>query len=377
MRIFVPAQIHTAVKLCFAHHHSASDFDEAFRAYLCDIVSVTSRMDFDLATMRLMASLHNGHTAFDDEWLWQTHGGPLGFYVRELVDGWTVVKSVHPSVPAGAEIIAVGDVPIGEFAESKLPFLAASGTRAARTNLFRRPYLFPSSFSLRLSDGEYVQVRRGEHALPGRALAPALDRLSSRIPVLRIPSFEMDSFEVEAVGFVDQLKEEKVLILDLRGNGGGNTPLRLLARLMDRPYRTWAATTPRHTALNIANGAAEEHVAIPSETQEAATSHFTGGLIMLTDRETASAAEDFLMPFKDNGRAIIVGEPTAGSSGQPLYKDLGDGMRLWVGAKRQTFPDGEQFEGIGITPDIVFEMTRHDVTSESDSLLALAMTLAC
>lgn len=193
---------------------------------------------------------------------------------------------------------------------------------------------------------------------------------------MRIPSFDADAFEDAAIGFVDQLQEDKVLILDLRGNGGGNTPLRLLTKLVDRPYRTWAATTPRHTGLNIAKGYAHEDLAIPSETRDAATGHFGGRLIILVDRETASAAEDFLMPFKDNGRATIAGETTAGSSGQPFYKDLGYGMRLWVSAKRQTFPNGNQFEGIGITPDIAFEMKRDHVTSENDALLALAMTLA-
>ncbi len=179
-------------------------------------------------------------------------------------------------------------------------------------------------------------MRRGEYALPGRPLAPALERVSSKIPFLRIPSFETKSFEEAAVGFADQLQEEKVLILDLRGNGGGNTPLRLLARL-------GCDTTQTHYAEHRKRNC-RRALAIPSETQEPATSHFTGRLVMLTDPETASAAEDFLMPFKDNGR---VGETTAGSSGQPLYKELGDGMRLWIGAKRQTFPDGGQFEGVG------------------------------
>lgn len=376
MRTFVPTQIHTAVKLCFAHHHSGYDFDEAFHIYLAEIVGIKTRLDFDLATMRLMACLHNGHTAFDDEWLWQTHGQCLGFSVHQLADRWTVVKSAHPSVPVGAEVVALEGVPMTEFAESKLPFLPASSVRAARTALFRRPFLFPSNFSLLLAGGECAQVRRGEYVLPTPSLAPALDRFSSPVPILRIPSFERDAFEETAIGLVDQLQQDKALILDLRGNGGGNTPLRLLAKLMDRPYRTWAATTPRHTALNIAKGNAHEDLTIPSETQDAATGHFAGRLIILVDRQTASAAEDFVMPFKDNGRATIAGETTAGSSGQPLYKELGDGMRLWVSAKRQAFPDGSQFEGIGIAPDIAFEMTGYDVTSENDALVARTMTLA-
>ncbi|MDQ1184066.1 C-terminal processing protease CtpA/Prc [Agrobacterium larrymoorei] len=58
------------------------------------------------------------------------------------------------------------------------------------------------------------------------------------------------------------------------------------------------------------------------------------------------------MPFKDNKRAEIVGETTGGSSGQPYLCDLGDGMRLWVSTKRQMFPNGARFEGLGIEPDI-------------------------
>lgn len=76
-----------------------------------------------------------------------------------------------------------------------------------------------------------------------------------------------------------------------------------------------------------------------------------GPLTILIDRRTFSAAEDFVMPFKDTKRAEIVGETTGGSSGQPCLRDLGDGMRLWVSTKRQMFPNGAPFEGLGIEPD--------------------------
>ncbi len=42
--------------------------------------------------------------------------------------------------------------------------------------------------------------------------------------------------------------------------------------------------------------------------------------------EYHSACEDFVMPFKDNGRAVLVGGSTAGSSGQPYVLDLGHDM---------------------------------------------------
>ncbi|WP_422059881.1 hypothetical protein [Sphingopyxis sp.] len=52
-----------------------------------------------------------------------------------------------------------------------------------------------------------------------------------------------------------------------------------------------------------------------------------------------------------SGRAILVGEVTAGSSGQPRFTDWGNGMKLWVGPRRHSFPDGREFEGVGIRPD--------------------------
>ncbi len=58
------------------------------------------------------------------------------------------------------------------------------------------------------------------------------------------------------------------------------------------------------------------------------------------------------MPFKDNGRAILIGSTTAGSTGQPYNKSFGYGMGVAIGTKREYFPDGSQFEGVGIEPDI-------------------------
>ena len=81
------------------------------------------------------------------------------------------------------------------------------------------------------------------------------------------------------------------------------------------------------------------------------------------------------MPFKDNGRATLVGETTAGSSGQPHLIDLGDGFRAWVGAKRETFPDGRIFEGVGIVPDIEIVQQAWNLREGQDRVLNEAIAL--
>jgi C-terminal processing protease CtpA/Prc len=88
---------------------------------------------------------------------------------------------------------------------------------------------------------------------------------------------------------------------------------------------------------------------------------FGGEIAILADASTGSAAEDFLAPFKENGRATVVGRTTAGLSGQPFVKDFGNDMTLIVGSKREMFADGSQFEGIGTAPDILVGLAVDDV----------------
>ena len=72
-------------------------------------------------------------------------------------------------------------------------------------------------------------------------------------------------------------------------------------------------------------------------------------------------------------RAVLIGETTAGSSGQPLFIDLGDGFRAWIGTKRETFPDGRAFEGVGIAPDMEIVQTATDLREGKDRVLGGAL----
>jgi carboxyl-terminal processing protease len=130
---------------------------------------------------------------------------------------------------------------------------------------------------------------------------------------------------------------------------------------MNRPWRTWQETTPQ---------------LIASRQQSPAADAYAGRVFLLVDRFCGSACEDFVMPFKDTGRAVIIGETTQGSSGNPYRADLGNGMRIAIGAVRYRFPDGADFEGIGITPDLAVPRTVADVVKNRDPVLERAQELA-
>ena len=99
---------------------------------------------------------------------------------------------------------------------------------------------------------------------------------------------------------------------------------------------------------------------------------FKGKLALLIDAGCHSACEDFAMPFKDNRRATLVGETSAGSTGQPYMVDLGHDLLVFIGAKREMFPDGSPFEGVGIKPDVAVSPTPDSIRRGEDIVLEAA-----
>ena len=97
--------------------------------------------------------------------------------------------------------------------------------------------------------------------------------------------------------------------------------------------------------------------------------------MVLSDSSTCSAAEDFLIPLKVQKRAKLIGEPTCGSSGQPLFFSI-YGADARVCTKWDRFPDGTEFVGVGVLPDVPANRTREDVAAGRDAAFEEAIRLA-
>jgi C-terminal processing protease CtpA/Prc len=94
----------------------------------------------------------------------------------------------------------------------------------------------------------------------------------------------------------------------------------------------------------------------------------------LISSRTASAAEDFCVVLSHLRRGKLIGTPTAGSTGQPLFYGL-PGGGTGVVCTIQTFsPDGKEFVGVGIDPDITVLQTVSEVQSGNDAALRTALS---
>jgi C-terminal processing protease CtpA/Prc len=90
---------------------------------------------------------------------------------------------------------------------------------------------------------------------------------------------------------------------------------------------------------------------------------FLGPVVVLVGPRTLSAAEDFLIPLHASHRATLVGQRTAGSTGQPLIIMLPGGGGAAICTKWDSYPDGREFVGVGIDPDVEVYPTQAEVAA--------------
>jgi C-terminal processing protease CtpA/Prc len=95
---------------------------------------------------------------------------------------------------------------------------------------------------------------------------------------------------------------------------------------------------------------------------------------LLISGETFSAAEDFCAAYVGLKRDILVGEPTGGSTGQPLAFSLPGGIMARVCTKRDAYPDGTEWNGIGILPTVLVRPSVAALQAGRDPVLKAALS---
>ena len=292
----------------------------------------------------------------------------------QLVDDYVTVQNVLPGGPAAVSgqlnandrIISVGEGKMGKGQDvigwrlddvvqlirgkvgtvvrlNVLPAGAAPGTPEKVIELTRNKV----TLEAQAAQKEVRKVKRGDKEMT--------------IGVINVPSFYQD-YNAKAAGekeyrsttrdvrrLIDELKQENAdgLIIDLRGNGGGHlTEATALSGLF----------IPSGPVVQLRETGGRVEVLDDPEPNEA----WTGPLVVLVDRFSASASEIFAAAIQDYGRGIVVGQQTYGKgSVQNLYPldryalgpDPGFGQ-LTVTIGKYYRVTGESTQHRGVQPDI-------------------------
>lgn len=75
-------------------------------------------------------------------------------------------------------------------------------------------------------------------------------------------------------------------------------------------------------------------------------------LVVLIDRDTASAAEILAGALQDRNRAVVIGERSQGKGTVQEFITLSDGSKLELTVAKYRTPSGRTIDGVGIEPDL-------------------------
>ena len=293
-----------------------------------------------------------------------------------------MVRSALDLLKVGDVISAIDDTSIEDFYARNRKYVSASSDRDAGVSFFDTPVIFPAKFTLTLAEGRRIPVDRKndkkraepEPKTEGRWL------VEKSVAYIKLPTLHGIETQAQALGYLKEFHDAKAVILDVRGNPGMGEPTALQSALMGKPYQTWTESSSLlgGPSLRSYDFAYPDHSTIT--TSDAVVhpfdSAYTGRLVLLTNRICSCACEDFVMPFKYSKRATLVGETTAGTFSFTRFVTFENGMILNIAAVHHTFPDGSQFEGVGIAPDVPVETTPEDLRSSRDTVLQKALDIA-
>jgi carboxyl-terminal processing protease len=153
-------------------------------------------------------------------------------------------------------------------------------------------------------------------------------------------------FDAAVDAAFDDLRRCPALIVDLRGNGGGD--ITLARSFRDRFLREAGVLgSIRYSVAHDALSDAEPILGEPAPTR----ARWDGPVRFLTDPLTYSASEDALLGLQGLPHVEVVGEPSGGGSGRVRALRLTPGWRLTISTALTYDRNGRCVEAAGIPVD--------------------------
>jgi carboxyl-terminal processing protease len=421
-RVAALALLWSEVRYNFAYFDQVPDldWDARFAEYVTEAQNAAGTFELYRVLQRFLAELHDGHTlVFLPDSIVARRPVAAPWVELEEIERRAIVSNVDTALarelPVGSEILYVDGTEVTRYlAEHVFPFMSVStehvrwrdAIRGSSRHLYGLLY-GPTGTSVRVRarrpDGGEVEVTlrrdRPTRASAWVATPPRRDMLEHRplddgLHYVAINSFNDVALVARFDSILPALRDSRGIVLDVRRNRGGvdDVVRQILTRLTGDTLVGPAWRTRTHVAAYRAWGRfADEaewarqyrgywsgdgawHLASPDTVRPHGQS-LTVPIAVLTGSETASAAENFLVYVHGHEQFTLVGEPTNGSSGQPLMLDLPGGGRAWICTKRNTYADGRPYIGTGVIPDVRVPLTVADVRAGRDRTLETAVEL--
>ena len=313
------------------------------------------------------------------EALWKTYDSRYAIFLPKRVDWNALYKVYRPKVTPRTtddELFEILSNMLGHLNDNHVRLMTADRSKVFGAGILNRIYAEQFSNSdeanrfmrERPVDEKYIkggyQVR-----LNGRF---AFGRVADDIGYFHFSGFgdvEASSKAVDEI--VGAFRDARAVIIDVRRNGGGDD--RVGKAIADR----FADEKRLYMITQVRNGAQHDDFSdtLRWYVEPGGPAQFTKPVILLTDRFSISAAENFALAMRVLPHATIVGDFTSGCFADVTGDTLPNGWRFSVSYKLFVDRDGFCWEGIGVPPDLLIVNSKEDLAKRRDRVLEFAIDL--
>ncbi len=384
------------VKYNFAYFDKLSfDWDSLYQASIPVVLATKTDFEYFRELQRFIATLKDGHSSVNFNWtrndLWENWSTiPL---LTRFIEGKMIVIALlndtleQKGIKKGLEVIRINDIDTYEYVSKNIkPYLNSSTEQWLNRNAYgREATRGKNSEEIRLTfkdEKNNTFTRSINHSMSDKNFYSKplfnFSEIKDNIGLLKINSFLGDNYIKQFDSIYEKLGHLDALIIDIRDNAGGNSSYSkyILSHLTSKPFKMSDWSTPLYNPANASWNYPKEWYLQKSYDNPPVMNKkiFTKPVVLLINEGTFSSAEDFCVGFRSMKRGYIIGTPSGGSTGNAIYFDLPGGGRLQICTKKDTYPDGTEFVGVGIIPDIEVKETipsfLSTMQSEIDNSLA-------
>lgn len=394
----------------FPENLKQANLESLYIAYLPKMKQVTNNYEYYRTLSSFMAHFNDAHTRIycsprpdDLPPVTTTNFG-------EKVVVSNIAKNMADKIPIGSQIIQVNNMPVVEYIKDSIyPYISAATPHwkfdKAVTEMFYGKPGSTLSITIRTPKGKEREVKMTRNYNTNGAKEVMAD--TTQLPPIVIKIIDKNIGYIQLNSFLypyikpiysefyqhlAQLRKCEGLIIDVRGNRGGTdqawenlayylipesqshfqVPVKCFSRKHIPTYKMWGEYNPQFK--DYYSDEAMEEIKHPPYTNKLRDSlKLHQPLVILSGQYVGSAAEDFLLTIKGNRQATIVGGPSVGCMGEPMFISLPGEYEVMMCIKKYVNLDGSQPNVTGVLPDIEVEKDYSAYLKGKDNQLERAL----
>lgn len=391
------------------------NWDTEYQNTISKVIQTKTTEDYYIVLQQFLAKLQDGHTQVYFPESIEKAFSNLPVRVEIENGEYYIINTAHKlksKLPIGAKIKSIHDLPIEQFVLENVKPQLASSTEQGYKKLIedflfygkrgedvKISYQFEGKEKTVNVRREYEKYGSFVHSVQKDITENFVFKKVKSLSIVELNSFESDDIIQKFVNKIDDINQTKGLIIDLRENIGGKSivglniahhiikgdyiePMPWKSKHHVASHKAWGNSGLQLVGYNKVDeykkfGDLNAWLSINPDPvlMKRGRKIVQVPIVVLISENTASSAENFLVYLQQQNSIQLVGTPTFGSTGQPIYFELPQGGIARITAKRNFYPNGEEFVGKGIQPTIFVQNSVRDLLQEKDVQFAKAVEL--